>query len=119
MARTEITAQARPSSNPVAATTLTMTSLNNDGDGYKVKSDGTLAFVVHNNGVTGSATFTVSSKAVPGWQNRTGDVTATLATGAQAVLLVPSMGFNDDGYINFEVGGTGADDIDVAILKNM
>lgn len=119
MARTEITAQARPASNPAAATTLTFTDMSDDGDGYKVKSDGTIMFVVWNNGSTGSATFTVSSVAVQAWQDRTGDVTATLATGAHAVLLIPSLGFNDSGWVNFECGGDGADDIDVAILKNM
>lgn len=119
MARTEITAQARPVSNPVTPTTATFTSIADGNDGYKVKSDGTLEFVVWNNGVTGTATLTISSKAVAGWQNRTGDVVATLAAGAHSVFLVPSLGFNDDGWVNFEAGGTGADDLDVAIFKNM
>jgi hypothetical protein len=119
MARTEITAQARPASNPASATTITFTDMSDDGDGYKVKSNGTLAFIVWNNGATGEATFTVSSVAVQAWQDRTGDVIATLATGAHAVLLVPSLGFNNAGWVYFECGGTGADDIDVAILKNM
>jgi len=120
MAITEVTAQARPVSNPVTASNATFTSLSDDGDGYKVKSDGTLLFVVWNNGATGSATFTVSSKAVVGWQNRTGDVTVTLAEqDAVTLLMVPSMGFNNEGWVYFECGGAGADDIDVAIFKNM
>lgn len=117
MARTVLTAQPKP--NLASPSLMSFTSINDNGDGYTVKSEGTLLLVFWNNGVTGSATVTVSSVAVSSWYERTGDVTQAVATGAMYAVLVPSVGFSDNGYINFSVSGTGADDVDVAIYKNM
>lgn len=119
MARETITAQSKPSSNPVAVTELAFTSANDNGDGYQVTANGTLMFAVWNNGVTGDATFTISGTAVTAWQNRTSDITTTIPTGDVYIAFVPPEGFNNGGYVYFNVGGTGADDVDIAIVKNM
>jgi hypothetical protein len=118
MARVTLTAVER--FEPATPTLNAFTDLDDDTGGeYAVKSEGNMLFLFWNNGTTGSATITIDSVAVPGWLNRTGDITQAMAVDTMYSVIIPPTGFSDNGYINFAVSGTGADDVDVLIVKNI
>lgn len=116
MARTEITPQERPSFYDSDGTAVSWTALDDDGDGYEVTFRGPLDLLFWNDGVTGTATVTISSVSASALGNRTGDLSVTLATGGMSRFIVPQLGFDNSGKLYFEVSGTGADDVRAAVF---
>jgi len=116
MARTAITPQERPAPYDANGVAVSWTALNDDGDGYEATFRGPLDILVWNDGTTGTATFTVTSVAAASLGNRTGDYSITAAAGGMYRFTVPQVGFDNSGKAYFQVTGTGADDVKVAVF---
>lgn len=116
MARTPITPQEKAAPYDADGVAVTWTAINDDGDGYEATFRGPLDILVWNDGNTDTATFSVTSVAASSLGNRTGDYSVTIGTGDMYRFTVPQVGFDNSGKAYFQVTGTGADDVKVAVF---
>lgn len=103
---------------PASAGGVTLTWVSRAGGGDEFSFTGKEILLAWNNGATGTATVTVTS--VADAHNRTSDaVMASIATGAMVAFGPFSQGDGwvaSDGNIDVVASGTGAADIDYAVI---
>lgn len=111
--RTVISPIAAPTPYDADGTAITFTA-SDSVNGNTVAISSTYTMVIARNDGASAATLVIDSVATKALGNRKGDITLTLAAGAYAMALVPTIGFRQTGNVlHLDAGGTGAADVDI------